>query len=157
MSKKKLMAIITAVALVLIGTVVTVLVLVLNREGIAVSSGTFSAASSGVGFTFGVEAGGRNGISNISNNTWSASLNRANGSSRVDYTFTAANLNAMTVRNENAEGSVSLTFTQGNTVKTFDITGDFNGNIDMSGFAAGRIRLRLVFENARNVNTLISW
>jgi hypothetical protein len=40
---------------------------------------------------------------------------------------------------------------QGDTERTFDITGEFNENIDMRGFEPGRIRLRLVFENAENV------
>jgi len=127
-----------------------------DREGLAVNSGTFTA-SGGTGFTFGVQAGGRGGISNVSNNTWRASPTRANGNSRVDYTFTDANLEAMTVRSTNTEGRISLVFSQGDVERTFDITDDFHENVDMSDFEQGRIRLRLVFDNAGNVNTLISW
>ncbi|MDR2569575.1 MAG: hypothetical protein LBD23_04660 [Oscillospiraceae bacterium] len=159
MSKNKKIAIIAVVALVIIGVGVTASVFVFDffdREGIVVNSGTFST-SGGTGFTFGVQAGGRGGISNVSNNSWRASPGRANGNSRVDYTFTAANLEAMTVRSTNAEGKISLTFTQGDIERTFDITNEFNENIDMSSFEPGRIWLRLEFDNATNVDTVISW
>ena len=157
LNKKKLIAIIVVVAIVIIGIVIASLVLFLNREGIVVNSGTFSATSGGTGFTFGVQAGSRNGISNVSNNTWRAIPYRANGNSRIDYTFTDTNLEAMTVKSTNSEGRISLTFIQGDMERTFDITGEFHENIDMSDFQPGRIRLRLDFENARNIDTLISW
>jgi len=156
LNRKKLIAIIVVVALVIIGIIVSVVMFAFDREGVAVNSGTFTT-SGGTGFTFGVRAGSRGGISNVSNNTWRASPSRANGSSRVDYTFTAANLEAMTVRSTNTEGNVSLTFMQGDIERTFDISGDFHENINMSDFEPGRIRLRLAFENARNIDTLISW
>ncbi|MDR2599420.1 MAG: hypothetical protein LBC73_04000 [Oscillospiraceae bacterium] len=159
MKKKILIAIIIMAALVIIGIVAALAIFVFNnfdREGIAVNSGTFTT-SSGTGFTFGVQAGARGGISNVSNNTWRANPSRANGNSRVDYTFTAANLEAMTVRSTNSEGRISITFIQDDIEITFDITGEFHENIDMSGFEPGRIRLRLEFENAENVDTLISW
>ena len=156
LSKKKLIAIIVVIAIVIIGIVAAIVMFAFDREGIVVNSGTFTA-SGGTGFTFGVQAGGRGGISNVSNNTWRASPSRANGNSRVDYTFTAANLEAMTVRSTNSEGSMSITFIQGNIERTFDITGEFHENIDMSDFEPGRIRLRLEFENARDVDTVVSW
>jgi len=154
---KKVIAITAVVALVIIGTVAASVVFFLNREGVAVNTGTFSATSGSVGFTFGVEAEGRNGISNVSNNTWRATPYSANGNSRVDYTFTAANLEAMTVRSTNSEGRISLEFIQGDIERTFDITGDFYENVDMNGFEPGRIRLRLVYENTRDVDVLIRW
>ena len=157
LNKKKIIAITAVVAFVIIGIVAASGVFFLNREGVAVNSGTFSATSGSVGFTFGVGVGSRNGISNVSNNTWRATPYRANGNSRVDYTFTAANLEAMTVRSTNDEGRISLVFIQGDMERTFDITGEFYENIDMGGFVPGSIRLRLVFENARDVDTLIRW
>jgi len=157
MDKKKLIVLVMVAAFVVSGIVAAATVFFLNHEGLAVNSGTFSATSGGVGFTFGVQAGGRNGISNVSNNTWRATPYRANGSSRVDYTFTAANLEAMTVRSTNSEGRISLSFLQGDVERVFDITGGFYENIDISDFQPGRIRLRLGFENARDVDTFISW
>jgi len=158
LNKKMLIAIIVVAALVIIGIIVAAAMLFSNREGVVFNSGTFSTTSSGTTFSIGVHArDGRNGLFNVSNNSWRATPNTANGSSRVDYTFTTANLEAMTVRSTNAEGRISLIFTQGDVERTFDITRDFHENVDMSDFAPGRIRLRLEFENARNVDTLISW
>jgi hypothetical protein len=159
MSRRKLIVIIAVVAIVIIGIVavsVAFIFDIFDREGIAFNSGTFTT-SGGTGFTFGITPGERGGISNVSNNTWRASPSSANGSSRIDYTFTTANLEAMTVRSTNSEGKISLSFTQGDTERIFDITGEFHENIDMSGFEPGRIRLRLVFDNARDVNTVVSW
>ncbi|MCL1883203.1 MAG: hypothetical protein FWF81_05550 [Defluviitaleaceae bacterium] len=158
LNRKKIIALTVIVAIVIIVVAVVALaILPFNREGIAFSSGTFTSTSSGAGFTFGVQAGSRNGIYNVTDNTWRATPYRANGNSRVDYTFTAANLEAMTVESTNAEGRISLTFTQGDTERAFDVTNEFHENIDMSGFEPGRIRVRLVFENASDVNTLIRW
>jgi hypothetical protein len=158
LNKKKLIAVIVVVALLIIGIIAAVIAVNSNRDGVAFNSGTFSTTASGRTFSLGVHTGSsNNGIYNVSNNTWRASPYRANGNSRINYAFTAANLEAMTVRSTNSEGSVSLVFTQGDIEKTLDITGEFYENIDMSGFESGRIRLRLVFENARNVDALISW
>ena len=63
LNKKRLIAIMAVVDLVVIGIAIAASLFLLNREGVAVNSGTFSATSGGVGFSFGVQAGGRNGIS----------------------------------------------------------------------------------------------
>jgi len=158
LDKKKFTAIIILAVLLIVGIIAAILAVNFNREGVAFNSGTFSTTARGRTFSIGVHTNSsNNGIYNVSSNTWRASPYRANGNSRIYYTFTAANLEAMTVRSTNAEGSVSLTFTQGDVEKTLDITREFYENIDMRGFEPGRIRLRLVFENARNVNTLINW
>ncbi|MDR2569773.1 MAG: hypothetical protein LBD23_05695 [Oscillospiraceae bacterium] len=163
MNRKKLIVIIMVAAIMIIGIVAASAAFispfifdVFDREGIAFNSGTFTT-SGGTGFTFGVTPGEKGGISNVSNNTWKVSPSSANGSSRIDYTFTTANLEAMTVTSTNSEGNISLTFTQGDTERIFDIAGEFHENIDMSGFESGRIRLRLVFDNAKDVNTVVSW
>ena len=157
MNKPMLIIIIVFVVTIMIIGIITALVMLsFGREGIAINSGTFTT-SDDIGLTFGVQAGIGSGITNVSNNTWRATPGRANGNSRVDYTFTAANLDAMTVSSTNAEGNILLTFAQGDLEKTFDITGEFHENVDMSVFEPGRIRLRLVFENARNIDTVINW
>ncbi|MCL2198535.1 MAG: hypothetical protein FWB80_06400 [Defluviitaleaceae bacterium] len=157
MNKKKLIVIFAVIAFFVIVVAAIISLFVFTREGIAVNSGTFSATASGRTFELGIHSGAANGIYNVANNTWRVSPARANGSSRVNYTFTAANLEALTVRSTNAEGNISLTLTQGDTEKTIDITSQFYKNLDMNGFESGRIRLHLVFENARDVDTLISW
>jgi len=155
-SKKKVFIVSGTVVLVIAGIVAAVLVFIFSRQGVAVNSGTFSSSS--LGFSVGIQVGaGARGISNVSNNTWTASLNSGNGTSRVDYTFTAACLDAFSVRSENAEGEIRLVLIQGDAERTFDITGNFNQNIDLSDFEPGRIRLRLEFESARDVDTLVSW
>ena len=154
---KKVILIIVAVAVLIIGLIGALLFLFLSREGVAFNSGSFSATSGGVGFTVGIQTGSGSGVSNVENNTWRATPYRANGTSRIDYTFTSANLEAMTVKSTNSDGNIFLTLTQGEREKTFDITGEFIQNIDISDFEPGRIRLRLNFQNARNIDTLISW
>ena len=140
MTTKKLVLLISALALVIVATVTVVLVVAFTREGVAVNSGTFTGSPN-----------------NVANDSWNISVARANGSSRIDYTFTAANLSAMHVTSTNSSGSITLTATQGDIERTFDITGAFNDNIDMSGFEPGRVRLRLQFSNAENVEILINW
>ena len=157
MNNKKVIALVAVIAVIIIGTIAAIVFFTFDREGVAFNSGSFSATSGGRTFSIGVHSRSSDGIYNVANNTWRASPARANGSSRVNYTFTATNLDNMTVRNTNTEGMVSLTFTQGDAEKTVDITGDFNENIDMSSFEPGQITLRLVFENATNVEALISW
>ena len=141
MINKKLGVIIIAVLLVIAGIIAAIIAVVLTREGLAFNSGVFT----------------NNRISNVSNDSWRVAPIRANGSSRIDYTFNAANLAAMRVNSTNSEGKITLKFIQGDNEKAVDITGDFNDSIDMSGFASGKIRVRLEYDNARDVDCIISW
>ena len=88
---------------------------------------------------------------------WMFSARTANGHSTRTLSFSSANLASLHVENTNSGGGVFLIMTQNNIERTVDITGAFNGNIDMSDFEPGRIRLRLSFEKAQGVNVVMSW
>lgn len=91
------------------------------------------------------------------NDSWTISANTLKGHiiRRVD--FSSDNLAALHVDNTNSGGTVSLKITQGDIEKTFDISGDFSQEIDMSGFKPGRISLYLDFEGTKDVKLDIKW
>lgn len=87
--------------------------------------------------------------------TISASTLKGHAIRRID--FSSDNLSALHIDNANSGGTVSLTITQGDTEKTFDINENFSGDIDMSGFKSGRISLRLDFKEAKDVKLVMKW
>ena len=95
---------------------------------------------------------------NIEANSWLISINRVNGNSRRDVTFTSESIRALHVENTNNGGSVALVITQGEAQRRIDISGNFNEILDISDdFEPGSIRLRLEFESAENVRVSLSW
>ena len=111
-----------------------------GQEGTAISTGSFTRRPY-----------------DVTNDSWRVRSSRANGYSRVDYTFSAADLAAMHVNSRNSIGNIRLIFIQGDIERTIDISNEFYGYIDMSGFEPGEIRLRLDFIYAEQINTTISW
>ena len=91
------------------------------------------------------------------NNSWTITANTVNGHASRKINFSADNLAALHVKNTNSEGKVSITLTQGNTEKTFDVSGTFDGSIDTSAFAPGKITIRLDFESAKTVDVAVNW
>ena len=90
--------------------------------------------------------------------SWLISVNKVNGSSRRDITFTSESLTALHVENTNNSGSVTLTIAQGETERMIDISDNFNEILDISDdFEPGSIRLQLAFESAENVSVSLSW
>jgi len=90
--------------------------------------------------------------------SWFISVNRVNGHSRRDVTFTSESLSALHVQNTNSNGSVILIITQGETERRVDISDNYNEILDISdGFEPGSIRLRLEFEHAENVRVSLRW
>jgi subtilisin-like proprotein convertase family protein len=71
--------------------------------------------------------------------------------------LTAGELDSFFVSSVNDGGEVSLTISQGDVTVTIDLTGDFRGNIDMSRFSPGRVRLQLNFDRASGIGTTIQW
>lgn len=116
------------------------LVIVFTREGVVVKSGKISG-----------------GLSYVKDDTWSTSASKINGYCKVDKTFNSDNLAAFCVSSTNSDGKVFLKLIQGDVEKTIEITGEFNDKIDMSEFKSGRIRLRLEFEEAEDIDISISW
>jgi hypothetical protein len=96
-------------------------------------------------------------VRNISEDGITFSASRANGRFTTNVDLNADNLLVFHVENTNSAGTASMVITQDNTERTFDISGEYNDNLDMSAFEGGRIRIRLVFENAENVNLVINW
>ncbi|MCL2704033.1 MAG: hypothetical protein FWE91_10565 [Defluviitaleaceae bacterium] len=92
-----------------------------------------------------------------SDGRWSFNARSANGRISRSPNLTAEELNSFFVTNSNNNGEVSLLISQGNVETTVDISGYFNGYIDMSDFKPGRIRLQLNFNRASDVSALIRW
>jgi hypothetical protein len=141
MAGQRLIKISAVIMAVTIALVAGILIFVFTREGITVNSGSFSGKRP----------------SNISGGVWKAELLTANGHSRVDYTFSADDLASMRVDSTNSAGRISLVITQGDVERTIDISGEYSGDIDMSAFKPGRLRLLLNYENAEEVDVVVSW
>jgi len=88
---------------------------------------------------------------------WSISASSINGYFSKTVNFSADQMAALQVKNTNSDGTVTLTLAQGSTVKTFDVSGTYEGNIDMSAFTTGKISMRLDFGSAKEVKTTMSW
>lgn len=127
-------------AVVILVIVAIVLAVIFTREGAVVKSGLISG-----------------GLSYVKDDAWSTTASGINGYCRVDKTLSADNLAAFHVSSTNNGGKVFLIVTQGDAEKTFEVTGEYNDTVDMSEFEPGRIRLRLEFENAKDVNVSVSW
>ena len=94
---------------------------------------------------------------NLSTGNWTISANTVNGHISQKVDFSSADLAALYVRNTNSSGTVSLVLTQGDISKTFDVSGSFNGSIDTSAFAPGKITIRLNLDNAKDVSVNVKW
>jgi len=91
------------------------------------------------------------------NGTWTFNAISANGTATRSVRMSNSELAAFRVDSTNTNGDIILTATQGNVIRTIDISKDFNGYIDMSEFNPGRIRIELSFEGVEGVNTAIRW
>jgi len=90
--------------------------------------------------------------------SWLISVNRVNGNSRRDITFTYESLAALHVENTNSSGNVTLVITQGEIERRVDISGNFSETLNISDdFEPGRIRLLIEFESAENVRVSLGW
>jgi hypothetical protein len=89
--------------------------------------------------------------------SWAISAKTVDGYASRSLDLNAANLAALHVDNTNSEGKVFLVLTQGDTEKTFDISGKFNGEIDTSAFEPGKIKLRLNFEKVKDLDLYVKW
>jgi hypothetical protein len=89
--------------------------------------------------------------------SWGHTASRINGNTIRSIDFSAEGLANLHARSSTDEGSISLTLSQGDIEKTLDFSSSFYGNIDTNAFEPGRIRLELRFDDARDVNLLITW
>jgi len=141
MTRKKLILFIVIGVLAIGAIVGGTLMFVFSREGIAVSSWSGSGIK----------------ISNAVNDTWTVTAGSLSGNSRMDITFDEAKLAALHVKSTDDGGKVTLVRIQGDVERATDISGEFDGAIDMTDFEPGRIRLRLEFDRAEGLSTVISW
>jgi len=91
------------------------------------------------------------------NGHWTFNASRANGRITRNPSLSAAELNTVFISSNNSEGEVRLILSQGDVEEIIYLSDNFSGYIDMSNFNPGRIRMRLIFDAARNVNTSIRW
>ena len=94
---------------------------------------------------------------NLNNDSWVLKANSVNGHGIGKIVLTSDTLATVHIDSTNSDGTVSLIISQGDTERTVDINKNFSGNIDMSGFTAGRINFRLDFANAKDVNFSMNW
>ena len=93
----------------------------------------------------------------MEDNRWELSAKSCNGHATRNLDFHAHHLEALHVESTVGGGEAYLIISQDDTEKSIDITGEFNENIDMIGFGPGRIRLRLEFKRAENIDIIINW
>jgi len=89
--------------------------------------------------------------------SWTITASSVNGHESRKVNMSADNLAALKVVSTNNEGTVSLVITEGDNTRTVDISGQYSGNIDTSGFTAGKINLRLNYEKVKDANIIITW
>ena len=88
---------------------------------------------------------------------WFLAVGRANGHIRRDANFTQDNLDFFFIRSSNTEGEVRLTLIQDDTEIEFVLYPGLNDFINVGGLQPGNIRLRLDFDNATDVEVMITW
>ncbi|MCL2343519.1 MAG: hypothetical protein FWC62_06450 [Firmicutes bacterium] len=98
-----------------------------------------------------------NRISVVKGTTWTITASSLNGHESRTINMSADNLAALKVDSTNSAGTMSLTITQGSTTRTVDISNQFSGNIDTSGFTAGKVSFRLDYGSAKDVKITINW
>jgi hypothetical protein len=54
-------------------------------------------------------------------------------------------------------GKLYLRISQGETAQTIDISDSFNGPVDLSAFQAGKVKLLIYNDEAKNATLSISW
>jgi hypothetical protein len=99
----------------------------------------------------------RNLTHNSRHESWMITADSVNGHAMRRIDLSIEELFALHVNSSNSDGSISATLTQGDTVEVFDISGEFSDNLDTSNFEAGKIRLRLDFDNAIDVDLFVNW
>lgn len=121
--------------------VVVVVAVLLSRGGVVVKSGAMSGC-----------------VSLVRRTTWRTTAHRIDGHCRVDKSLDAGQLAALRVTSTNGSGQVSLLLSQGTTRRSVDLSGGFDGAVDVHGFEPDRrTRLRVDFRDARDVRLDVRW
>lgn len=93
---------------------------------------------------------------NTRNGVWQISANRANGYSRITPILNTNELENFYVES-NGTGNILIRFEQAGREETVNLSGGFNGRIDLSHFSPGKIIITIEFENSQNVNISNHW
>ena len=118
----------------------------------------FALAACGGSSTASTWSGSNSGRSEVREvDSWEVTARSINGYGYRDIEFSAENLAALHASISYSNGSVTMTLSQGSVENVINISTDFNENIDMSDFSAGRIRVRLDFDNTSDVSIDIGW
>lgn len=121
--------------------VAVVVAMLLTRGGFVVKSGAMSGC-----------------MSLVRGTTWRTTAHRIDGHCRVDQSLDAGQLAALRVTSTNGSGRVVLLLSQGATTRSVDLSGGFDGPVDVHGFAPDRrTRLRVDFRDARDVRLDVRW
>jgi putative flippase GtrA len=92
----------------------------------------------------------------VRNDVWIFRARTANGWERRSPTLSAEQLNRFHVLSDSGDG-IRLRLEQGNVMEIIDLSGFFDGQINMRAFEPGRVRITLEFDRARDVDVRISW
>lgn len=104
-----------------------------------------------------------NRTANISNRdgNWNFSAQRANGNATFNTNLDAEGIANFTLQSSLGSGNMRLTLTQGDLTRTFNLNQPSitmtSQNLDLNVFEAGRIRMRLYFDNAQSISVNASW
>ncbi len=91
------------------------------------------------------------------NQQWIAVANSVkSGRTTRTVTLTEDNLSVFTVQSSTESGVLTLRITQGEETKEVDIS-NFNGNIDMGQFTAGKTAIELRYDQIQDMHTVIRW
>ena len=80
-----------------------------------------------------------------------------NGYVSRTYKLTADNADTIYIESKNDSGTMTLLITQADQERSIDISDNYSGNIDLSGFEIGKVKVRLDIANAKGIELLITW
>jgi len=89
--------------------------------------------------------------------SWTITADSVNGYATYKTTFNDENLSSMHVENTNSSGEVAIVIIQDDLERSFDVTGKFSGDLDLSEFSPGPIQIRPSFAKANDVNLKLTW
>jgi len=89
--------------------------------------------------------------------SWSWSFKTSNQQKSRAVNLSASELAAFHVNSSSSSGTILLRVIQGDVVVDLDISGVYNGNVDLSELNPGRMTLILMAQQARNGNIMITW
>jgi len=93
--------------------------------------------------------------------SWHVAARRINGHVRRNIEIDDAGLSHFRFRSTSTSGEITITLTQGDNEHVIDISGNKAGDIDLRyndfNFEPGRIRVRLDFNRADDVDVFLWW